>query len=142
MKNRLKNIFTLYMVFAVLASSHSYGFYEHLCLFTKIKTVSLSPKDCSGDEPISAPQNKENNTTHFQKKSCCELTVGLKKVDDSKNHISFLGLFVSDTEFLKTYTFRFEPEVLFSEANIIHFGDSSPPFLSQKTYISNCTYLI
>lgn len=130
------------MVFAVLASSHAYAYYEHLCLFTKIKTVSLSPKDCRGEEPESAPINKEDHTTHFEKKSCCELSVGFKKVDDSQNHISFIGLSVSDLAIFNNKNFNFQPELIGFSANILHFGDSSPPFLSQKTYISNCTYLI
>lgn len=142
MKNRIKNIFTLYMVFAVLASSHAYAYYEHLCLFTKITTVSLSPKDCSGEEPPVKSQKENDETTHFEKKSCCELSVGFKKVDDSQNHISFLGLSFFDLAFINNQNFNFQPELLVFSANDLHFGDSSPPFLSQKTYISNCTYLI
>ena len=73
---KAKKIFTIYMVLTILVSSNTFAYYEHVCLLTKVKSLSLRPNSCAG---TNSEKNAEDFSPHFQKKSVLRFKSGSKK---------------------------------------------------------------
>jgi hypothetical protein len=136
MLKKVKKICTLFMVFAILVSTHAFAYYEHTCLITKHKSYSLDPKTCAGN---GFP--KESKTAEIKRSSCCELNLKIQKVDDGiKNILSFsinLPLAILNTVFVfEILEFQIHKESSLS----LFFTNNSPPY--QKVYIQNQQFLI
>lgn len=117
------------MVLAIFANSHTYAFYEHICLITKIRTISLKPTSC--DEPDKNQTKSES--TQFSKKTCCDINtiVNVSPDNDTANHPNFYfisGIFSTIPNFVFHY-------FSFPNLKLLHSGDTSPPFIKSKLFI-------
>jgi hypothetical protein len=128
-KASLKKYFTLLMVLAIFANSHTYAFYEHICLITKIRTISLKPSTCDDSEKDKA----QSEDIQFSKKTCCDVNtiVNVSPDNDTAHHPSFH--FVSSI-FTVIPDFEFQSFVEQSLA-VLYAGDTSPPFIKSKLFI-------
>lgn len=136
MLEKAKKIFTVFMVLAVLVSTHAFAYYEHTCLITKHKNYSLEPKTCAGK---GFP--KESKTAEIKKSSCCELNLKIQKVDDGLKNILSFSLNAPLAILNAAIVFEFPEFQIQKETSLsLFFTNSSPP--NQKVYIKNQQFLI
>jgi hypothetical protein len=137
MMQKLKKIFTVFMVLTILVSSQSFAYYEHICLITKQKTISFEGQTCAGK----FSHKQESKTPEFKRSSCCELNLKIQKVDNAhQNHLlipvfDYLVESFQDPNLdFSCYNFSDKKSVISSAAN------SSPP--KKKLFILNDQFLI
>lgn len=130
---KAKKIFTIYMVLTILVSSNTFAYYEHVCLLTKVKSLSLRPNSCAG---TNSEKNAEDFSPHFQKKACCDLNLVVKKIDQSNFHnFSFHSISNGLFDFTSFFSavFNFSPIYLLKQTS--DFTNTSPPFFLEKIYL-------
>lgn len=130
---KAKKIFTMYMVLTILVSSNTFAYYEHICLLTKVKSLSFEPKTCVSP---SGKKTTEDFVPHFQKKTCCDLNLVVKKIDQSGFHN-----FNFDSSSINFFGFLLIPSVVFNISPVylliqtLGYANTSPPFFIDKIYI-------
>ncbi len=130
---KAKKIFTIYMVLTILVSSNTFAYYEHVCLLTKVKSLSLQPNSCASSD---SEKKAEDFSPHFQKKTCCDLNLVVKKIDQSNFHnFSFNSItnYFFDLISNPLADFQFLPFNLLTQT--LGFTNTSPPFFLEKIYI-------
>ena len=121
------------MVLTILVSSNTFAYYEHICLLTKTKSLSLQPATCAGS---ASNKTSEDYKAHFQKKTCCDLNLVVKKIDQSNLHN-----FNFDTSSNNIFDIISIPSVLFKSLydyllkETLGFANTSPPFILEKVYL-------
>jgi hypothetical protein len=130
---KAKKIFTVYMVLTVLVSSNTFAYYEHVCLLTKVKSLSLQPYSCSSSD---SEKKAEDFSPHFQKKTCCDLNLIVKKVDQSNFHnFSFNSIFNNFFALIEIPLIDFQCSPINLLKPTLGFTNTSPPFFLEKIYI-------
>jgi hypothetical protein len=133
MKNAFKKIFTIFMTLAVLVSSHTFAYYEHVCLLSKEKTFSLEPISCAGQNEESVPESAQ---PQLNIKTCCDLNLVLKAGQLTSNQD-----LIFSPSFL-TYFFVIPSSFIFSVVGFLSSerytfkkATTSPPFIIFEKYI-------
>ncbi len=130
---KAKKIFTIYMVLTILVSSNTFAYYEHVCLVTKVKSLSLQPNSCASSD---SEKKAEDFAPHYQKKTCCDLNLVVKKIDQSNLHnFSFNSILSNFFELISNplIDFQFSPINLLKKT--LGFTNTSPPFFLEKIYL-------
>ena len=78
MKQKALKVLSLTMALNILFSTMGMAFYEHTCLITTIKTISISSEDFCCEEDAGISSDNEG-LTQLKQGSCCETTKVLKK---------------------------------------------------------------
>lgn len=121
------------MVLTILVSSNTFAYYEHICLLTKDKSLSFEPKICASS---SSKKTTEDFIPHFQKKTCCDLNLVVKKIDQSEfrnfkfdsSSSNLFGLLL-----IPSVVFKLSPVYLLIQT--LGYANTSPPFFIDKIYI-------
>jgi hypothetical protein len=137
MMQKLKKIFTVFMVLTILVSSHSFAYYEHICLITKERTLSFEGQTCAGK----FFPKQESKTPELKRSSCCELSFKIQKVDSPhQNHLLnpffdyCVESFQNSNFVFSCYNFSDKKSAIFIAEN------SSPP--KKKLFLLHDQFLI
>ncbi len=113
MKQKALKVLSLTMALNILFSTMGMAFYEHTCLITTIKTISISSEDFCCEEDAGISSDNEG-LTQLKQGSCCETTKVLKRTDSKtsfgnqkvKASVSYDLFTLSTPSFVSLHSFR------------------------------------
>lgn len=127
------------MVLAVLASSHSFAYFEHLCTVTKVKTFSFNLETCAGDY---LPAQDISDLPSISKGDCCDIDYKVNQADNAVQQNFDLKVNSFLAEEISFFTFNFESKVMvLAQEPALNHSNTSPP-LKQAIYILNQQFIL
>lgn len=138
MLKKCKQILSLFMAIFVLASSHSFAYFEHICTVTQTKTLSFDLKTCADDFGKEIPLKEQK--AQIKKSTCCEVGLKVNQASDAVQQHFSAPHFLAVQLQIPVFDFGIG-HFITTEARTFEYADSSPPY-KKTLYIVHEQFLI